>query len=124
MQNSARVRPWLLFSILSLLFWTLPKPAAGYEICKYIFFLGYAPCRPVTQNEVGSTICTDQYDPFAGFSCVESGTFCSSIDAGGGGGGTGGTGGTGGGSGSCQTSDFCPAQCFSCSSGGGGRPAV
>lgn len=122
MQKSSRIRPVLLFSILGLLFWTLPRPAAGCEICKYIFFLGYAPCRPVTQNEVGSTICTDQYDPIGGFSCEESGTYCSSIDAGGGG--TGGTGGTGSSGGSCQTSGFCPAQCFSCSGSGGGRPAI
>jgi hypothetical protein len=120
MQKSARIRPVLLFSILGLLFWTLPQPAMGCEVCKHIFFLGYAPCRPVAPDEVGSTVCTDQYDPYAGFSCVESGTFCSSIVVGGGGGGTGGTGGSGG---SCQTSGLCPAQCFSCS-GGGGRPAV
>ena len=77
MRKAARVRLLLLFSILGLWFWTLPQPAAGCEICKYIFFLGYAPCPPVTQNEVGSTICTDEYDIFGGFSCTESGTFCS-----------------------------------------------
>jgi hypothetical protein len=110
----------LVLGALGLFFWALPQPAAGCEICKYTFFLGYSPCRAVTKNEVGSTICTNNYDPIGGFSCEESGTFCSSISADGGGG----TGGSGSGDGgSCQTSGFCPAACFSCS-GSGGRPAV
>jgi hypothetical protein len=101
------------------LFWVLPQPAMGCEICEYKFFVGFK-CRPVAQNEVGSTNCQLSYSPFGGTTCEESGTYCSSIIVGGGGG----TGGSGGGDGgSCQTSGFCPAACFSCS-GSGGRPAV
>lgn len=103
------------------LFWVLPQPARGCEICEYKFFLGFH-CRPVTDTEVGSTNCQLYYSPFGGTTCEESGTYCSVIGAGGGGGG--GTGGSGGGDGgSCQTTGACPASCFSCS-GGGGRPAV
>jgi hypothetical protein len=115
-------RMLLLLGVLSLCLLALPQAALGCEICKYTFFLGYSPCRAVTQDEVGSTICRDYYDAIAGFSCEESGTFCQNIIVGGGGG-PGGSGGTGSGS-SCQTSGACPAQCFSCSSGGGGKPAV
>jgi len=121
MPKPARTRLLLLFSILGLLFWTLPRPATGCEICKINFFLGFIPCRAVTESEVGSTICTDEYDVVAGYTCSESGTFCSGITVGGGGGGGGST---GGGGGSCQTSNLCPAECFSCSGGGGGKPAI
>lgn len=49
--------------------------------------------------------------------CYESGSACYGITVGGGGGG----GGTGGGGGGCaSTGGFCPAECFSCSGGGGG----
>jgi hypothetical protein len=108
----------MVVAILGCGFWTLPSPASACEICEYVFLLGYAPCKPVGPDDVGSTICTDHYDPISGFSCQESGDYCSNITIGGGGG-------TGGGSdgGSCQTAGFCPAQCFSCG-GGGGRPAV
>ena len=48
--------------------------------------------------------------------CYESGSACYGITVGGGGGG----GGTGGGGGGCaSTGGFCPAECFSCSGGGG-----
>lgn len=122
MRKPVQARLLLLLSVLSFWLWALPQPAAGCEICKINLFLGFIPCRPVTQTEVGSTICEDKYDIFGGFSCEERGTFCSSINVGGGGGG-GGTGGTGGNSNTCQTSGYCPAECFSCR-GGGGRPAV
>jgi hypothetical protein len=122
MREIARIRFLLPFTILGLLFWTLPRPAAGCEICKANLFLGFVPCRSVTEDEVGSTICQDQYDPIGGSTCEESGTFCSGITVGGGGGGAGGTGGAGGNP--CQTSSFCPASCFSCGGGGGRRPAV
>jgi hypothetical protein len=117
MRKPARTRFLLLFTVLGILLWTVPQPAAGCEICKYHFFFGFAPCQPVAEDEVGSTICKDQYDPIGGFSCEESGTFCSGITVGGGGG-TGGSGSGGGDGGSCQTTGFCPASCFSCSSGG------
>src|SRR3954462_210864 len=86
-------RSALVLGALWLFFWVLPQPATGCEICKYTFFLGFSPCRAVTENEVGSTICTNNYDPIGGFSCEESGTYCSVVGAdGGGGGGTGGSG--------------------------------
>jgi hypothetical protein len=110
----------VLMTFLVLGFVTPPRPASACELCKYNIFLGYSPCRPVGPDEVGSTVCTDSYDPLGGFSCEESGTFCSSITAGGGGG----AGGAGGDGSACHTSGFCPAQCFSCSGGGGGRPAI
>jgi hypothetical protein len=121
MRAPARIHLLLPLAILGLFFWTLPQPAAGCEICKPNFFLGFVPCRAVAEDEVGATVCQDQYDPIGGFTCEESGTFCTGITVSGGGGG--GNGGSGGGSGSCQTSGFCPAFCFSCG-GGGGRPAV
>lgn len=121
MREITGIRLLLLLTVFGFLFWTPPRPAAGCEICKVNLFLGPAPCRSVTEDEVGSTICQDQYDPIGGFTCEESGTFCSGITVGGGGGRAGGGGGTGGNP--CQTSSFCPASCFSCS-GGGGRPAV
>jgi hypothetical protein len=120
MPRFPRRRRLLLLAILGLSSLALPQKVLGCEICKYYFFLGYSPCRTVTESEVGSTICTDHYDPIGGFSCDESGYFCQNITAGGGGGAGGG--GTGGGGSTCQTSGACPAECFSCS--GGGRPAV
>jgi hypothetical protein len=117
------LRPRLaLFCAFILLTLILPQAAQACEICIYRFFLGFSPCRPVTQSEVGSTNCTDEYHPIGGFTCSESGTFCSAIDADGGGG-SGGGGGWGGGGSPCNTSGFCPAECFSCDSGGG-RPAI
>lgn len=121
MRKGMVARRFLLVGALALSSFTLPRPVLGCEVCKYYFFLGFAPCRPVEEGETGATICTNHSD-ISGFSCEESGDFCSSITVtGGGGGGTGGVG--GGGSDPCQTSGFCPAECFSCSGGGGGRPA-
>lgn len=78
-------------------------------------------CKPVANEETGVTGCDDYWDPFDGSqTCAETGTFCSSVNAGGGGG-TGSGGGSG--DGSCSSGGFCPASCFSCG-GGGGRPAV
>jgi hypothetical protein len=113
------IRSVLVLSALAL-FWILPQPAVSCEICQYKFFLGFS-CHPVTQNEVGSTICQLEYSPFGGTTCTESGNFCSGITVGGGDG----SGSGGGDGGTCQTSGgFCPAACFSCTGGGGGRPAV
>src|SRR4051794_27741089 len=112
------IRLLLLFAAVGFFSLTAPRVAQGCEICKHYFFLGYVPCAPVKENEVGATACTDYYDLFAGFYCEESGNFCTSITVGGGGGGNGGGGSTGG---TCQTSGYCPAECFSCSSG---KPAV
>lgn len=116
--HSSRIRLIVLFTALSVSVLS-PQAVLGCEICKYYLLLGFAPCRPVTETEVGSTICTNEYDPLVGFSCAESGTYCSEINAGGGGG----SGSGGGGGSQCSTTGFCPAECFSCG-GGGGRPAV
>jgi hypothetical protein len=120
MRNLVPLRLLLVLGALGFFFWALPQPAASCEICEYKFFLGFK-CRPVTEKEVGSTICTGTYSPVGGYTCEESGTFCTGITVDGGGGG--GTGSGGGDGSSCQTSGFCPAACFSCG-GGGGRPAV
>lgn len=113
----SRFRLVLLLAITALSF--LPsQEASACEICKYAFFLGYVPCRPVTGEEVGATICTGSYSAWTGYSCQESGTFCSNISVGGGGGSGGGSGGGGGGGGGCTGGGFCPAECFSCNGGG------
>ena len=119
MRKGSLVRRFLLAGALTLSSFTLPRPALGCEICKYLPFLGFAPCRAVREDEVGSTICINHAD-ISGFWCEERGTYCSEITVGGGGGGTAGG---GGGDDPCRTSSFCPAECFSCS-GGGTRPAV
>jgi hypothetical protein len=117
---SVRFRLLLLVAALGLGSLILPRPVSACEVCKYTFGLGYAPCRPVGDGEVGTTICTNSYDPFGGFSCDQGGDYCSAITVTPGGGGAAGGGNDGG---ACRTSGFCPSQCFSCS-GGGGRPAV
>lgn len=119
MPRFPRRRYLLLLAMLGLSTFALPQVTFGCEICEYHFFLGFSPCRPVTESEVGSTTCTNISD-LGGFSCRESGSFCQNITIGGGGGPGGG--GSAGGSNACQTSGACPAECFSCS--GGGRPAV
>lgn len=120
MRKLVFVRRLLLLGALGLSSLILPRPVEGCEICKYWFFLGYAPCRPATGSEVGATGCENYYDPIEGFSCEESGSYCTTVTvSGGSGGGSGGS----GGSDPCMTSGFCPAECFSCA-GGGGRPAV
>jgi len=112
---------FLLLSLLLLssLHLVVPSQAEACSICNFYFILGFAPYRATKENEVGSTGCTNYYDPFAGFYCEESGDFCSTISVVGGGGG--GTGGGGGGGDACASTRFCPAECFSCE-GGGGRP--
>jgi hypothetical protein len=84
-------------------------------------------CRPVEDRESGTTTCETKIEPASGLIyCHEGGDFCAVIDVFGGGG-TGGGGTGGGGTNPCQTTGFCPAECFSCSgggSGGGTLPAV
>lgn len=92
----------------------LSREAQACEICKYVFFFGYQPCRAVSGDEVGATTCTNLYDVWSGFSCQESGTYCSNITVGGGGSGGGSGGGWGGG---CSSNGFCPAECFTCTGG-------
>ena len=94
----------------------------GCYNCQYVHLTGTAEeCRPagVLQGGEGWTCYEDNSLPWpAGPSCWTNGQACTN---GGTGGGTGSA--SGGGSDPCATTTFCPAQCFSCS-GGGGRPAV
>lgn len=90
-----------------------PRRASGCEDC---FFnnQNIATCRPTFDGEMGNTICwsitTD---------CQFDGAACTIITVGGGG-----SGGGGGGGGGCSGgAGGCPAECFSCS-GGGGRPRI
>src|SRR5436305_1444646 len=75
----------------------------------------------VANSEDGS-MCCSVLDTGAGKYCYESGSACYGIIVGGGGGG----GSAGGGGATCSYQNgWCPAECMSCdSSGGGGRPAV
>lgn len=103
------------------------KAAASCETCvdrwQSILTGGQSWCVAVKPEETGVTLCTDGVTAIGGAWCSESGTFCTAITVGGGsGGGTGGGGGGGGGS-TCQTTSYCPPECFSCS-GSGGRPAT
>lgn len=90
-------------------------------------------CKPVAPTGLGATCkqvgdgqngdgwqCRETADlPWPdGPLCTVSGGPCYNVDVSGGGGSAG-----GGGSSSCQTMGFCPAECFSCGGGGGGRPA-
>jgi|SRR5215203_4112053 len=115
--RKSRIHLFLLVVLFAASF-LLPQETKACEICNYNLFLGYIPCRPVNQDEVGATSCTNLYDAWSGFSCQESGTFCSGINVGGGGGSGGGSGGGWGGGGGCGGGGFCPAQCFSCGGGG------
>lgn len=115
----------LLASVAALGFLVAPaKATAACEKCvdrwQVILSGGQSWCVPVKEDETGATLCTDGVTAIGGSWCSESGTFCNSITVGGGGGG--GTVG-GGGSNSCQTTGYCPPECFSCS-GSGGRPAT
>jgi hypothetical protein len=111
---------FITFALIILL---SPRAAVACEEC-HMQFTGSSFCRVVGIDEIGVTICTDQYDVYiAKWNCFESGNFCSTINAGGGGGGTGGSGGGGGGGGTCTTTGLCPAECFNCS-GPGGRPSI
>lgn len=99
--------------------WITSTPARACEDC-YWHWLNPSRsyCRPVNEGEVGVTNCVDYVDIYNDSYCTESGTYCSQITAGGGSGGSGSGGGDGD---ACQTDGFCPAECFSCSGGGGGR---
>ncbi len=110
-------RLFLLAAVFALSF-LFPQETKACEICKLNFFLGYIPCRPVTAEETGATICTGTYDPWSGYLCFESGNYCSNITVGGGGGSGGGGGGGWGGGGGCGGGGFCPSECFTCGGGG------
>lgn len=118
----------LLASVAALGFLAVPaKAAAQCEKCasrwESIFSGGQSWCKPVLSEETGVTRCDSGVTVIGGAWCREEGTYCTAItvDGGGGGGGGGDTG--GGGGSSCQTTGFCPPECFSCS-GSGGRPAT
>jgi hypothetical protein len=96
----------------------------GCFVCKYTAPVGLgAHCHQVGPGENGDGWkCTEITDlPWPnGPECYVDGGACYNSAAGGGGGPSGG----GGGGTTCQVSGFCPAECFSCGSGGGGKPAV
>ncbi|HEX6904299.1 MAG TPA: hypothetical protein VF789_31610 [Thermoanaerobaculia bacterium] len=123
MRRSSRLRVVLFGGIILISQATLSERADACEVCGRSSWLtpwNYL-CRPAKDKETGATGCTDNYEPVSNTtSCFESGDYCTVIIVNGGG-----TGGGGGGEeeNPCQTSNFCPAECFSCS-GGGGRPAV
>ena len=124
MNRSSGIRVALFGAIVLASQMISPEVAGACEVCARSSWLtpwNYL-CRPVQDRETGATECTNDYEPFSNVtSCFESGDYCTIIVVDGGGG-TGGGGG-GGEENPCETSNFCPAECFSCS-GGGGRPAV
>lgn len=106
---------------------------AGSALASITTYYGCFNCKPIHPTSEAS-ICSEAgvLQGGAGWICYEDnvlpwpdGPYCwtngQACTNGGGGGGGGGTG--GGGSNTCTTTGFCPAQCFSCS-GGGGRPAI
>jgi hypothetical protein len=98
----------------------LPNSAGACEECHTPWFTPWNSwCRPVSGDEVGVTLCKDE-TTLINTTCQEYGNACQVITVIGGGGGDGTGGGSGGGSNPCQTSGFCPAECFSCGGGGGG----
>lgn len=100
---------------VALLAFLVPQSAGACEKC--FTFLDDESCKDVVEGESGFTTCTMPEE--ASCCCKVSGDICT-----GGSGGSGGTGGTGGGgTNQCETSGFCPSECFSCT-GGGGRPRV
>lgn len=91
----------------------------GASACeKCVIFLDDEWCRPVSVGESGKTTCSDGLGEEQSCCCSLSGNNCT-LD-GGGGGGTGGGSGGGGSSNPCETTGYCPAQCFSCGGSGGG----
>jgi hypothetical protein len=108
------VRHLMMAGLVVMLF-TLLAPGAtqACELC-HVFFDDES-CKTAGPTESGYTSCTMPEE--ASCCCTLSGSPCTGGSGGGGGGG----GGTGGGGGNqCQTSGFCPAECFSCGGGGGG----
>lgn len=110
-----------IFALAALaILMAVPQAGSACERCtsgwQVVLSGGQSWCRPVTGDEVGSTLCTDSTTAIGGAYCSESGNFCNAISVGSGGGGS--TGGSGGGA-SCSYQGYCPAECFSC---GGGAP--
>lgn len=89
------------------------QPAVACQDC-FFNAQNIATCRPTFDGEIGNIDCQSVTTD-----CVLSGPVCTVITVPGGG-----SGGSGGGGGGCQGgSGGCPAECFSCS-GGGGRPRI
>ena len=108
---------------LGALLWLLllfPAGAASIDIyygcyvCEAEGYGGDSYCKPVGHEQAGDgTRCEE--DPLGPW-CSMKPDPCYNVDVNGGGGGS------GGGGGACTTTGFCPAECFSCSSGG--RPRI
>lgn len=102
---------------IALVTFLLPLAASACQECFAHFDDEW--CQPVRQGDTGYTICFSPEE--ASCCCSVAGNFCADITVNGGGNGSGGS----GGSNVCETTGFCPAECFSCAGGsGGGRPAV
>lgn len=87
-----------------------PDVANACETCKVQWLTPQnIMCKPVKEGEMGRMTCEMEVD-IVGISCFSSGEFCEGmtvIDD--------------GGDNPCVTSGgACPAECFSCTSGGGG----
>jgi len=92
----------------------LPLPAVTCEICDRVSLTRYDfECRLVDEGETGNEICSTHWE-LLGTWCETTGPFCESISVIGDGGGGG-----GGGDNPCDTTGYCPAECFSCNTGGG-----
>ena len=120
MQKSRR---WLA-AILPVFFLLLTVPgsasATTYEgcfVCDYVGLTGIDQvCDQVGDGEAGGGWSCKETQDFVGTKCQLDGGPCYSITVDGGGGGGGGGGDT------CERGPggVCPAECFSCGSGGGG----
>lgn len=103
-------------------FFVLPTVTQACQVCFWsILNPSRSYCRAVRDRETGTTICTTYIDNLGGSFCDEGGDYCSVITVDGGGGASGGS---GGGDDPCQTTGFCPAECFSCAGSGSGGRAV
>src|SRR6185436_5514700 len=105
------LRIWLLagLGILGLL--VLPAKGMACEKCatswNVVLSRGQSWCQAVKDGETGATQCDAGVTWIGGAYCHEGGIYCSTVTAGGG----------GGGGSTCQSSGYCPAECFSCSGG-------
>lgn len=91
----------------------VPVPVAAQAACEVCHeFFADESCKPADTGESGYTSCTTPEE--ASCCCTLSGDSCTGGSGGGSAGGD-----TGGGENQCQTSGFCPAECFSCGGGGG-----
>lgn len=87
------------------------------QVCKQDTHLTIPVDRCIVANNQPGSLCCQELNTGAGTYCYEYGSACYGIVVGGGG--TGGSGGGGGGACTYQ-GGWCPAECMSCGSGGGG----